>query len=453
MALMYVEPATVLLFGLCCAIAVGHFFTGIMGFMVGRQRSELNALFTALTFCAGWTVFWLGAYQMFTVEQLYRLRMSSQLVSGYCGPLLFLFCWGLVRPMRPLPRWSLSALVLGLPGTILATYGAANPDTVQAILGALHRQEDVWHPVVGPLFVVHSTSSIVMALASLGVLIHAILTSQVAGVRTQASWMLLAALTTLSGFVFANMLPFGFGVMMPFYAPISTVAALGIAYKALLSSRNLISKLQTERDNLSLFVPDLVAQRAETATTLGGDEAEVAVLFTDLRGFTALSEDLDPSEVVTILNHYLGGMTEVVQTHGGLVDKYIGDAVLAVFGLEPGTSHPCQAAYAAALDMQRTLNQLNEAGLTPGLRMGIGIHFGTVVHGNVGSADRMSYTVLGDTVNLASRVESMTKTLGVPLVLTEQAAAHMDLPLQDLGEHPVRGRRRPVRLFGLDGPT
>lgn len=449
---MLVDPQTLLLFGLCCAISAGHLFTGLMGVTTGRRSSELNGLFAALTVCAAWTVFWLGIYKAFPLERILAVRFGSLLLSGYVGPLLLLFCWGLVRPARPLPRWSYALLVFGTPGSTASLYAYTHPEVVHDLLTTLHLGAPEYDPILSPLYMVHSFLSLGTALASVLLLLYNVVRNPVREVREQAAWMMLAAGTALSGVLFANVVPTLFTMRLGFVAPLSTLPALGIAYKALLSNRTLMARLTTQRDQLSRFVPAIVVQGSEIEVRLGGEEAEVAVLFSDLRDFTSLSEDLEPAELIELLNHYLGRMTEVIQAHGGFVDKYIGDAVLAVFGLHEQDKHPCQAAYEAALAMQVALRELNEAGLTPDLRMGIGIHFGNVVHGNVGSSDRMEYTVLGDTVNLASRVEGLTKTLGVGLAMTEQVAKHVGTRLEDLGEQPIRGRRGTIHAFGTPRP-
>ncbi len=193
---------------------------------------------------------------------------------------------------------------------------------------------------------------------------------------------------------------------------------------------------------------------------LGGERRTATVLFSDIRGFTAISEQLPPEEVVRFLNEYLTMMVDCVAEHGGVLDKFIGDAVLAVFGVPVGTGSVAGAAAAAvacAQAMGRRLDDLNvrraERGAAP-IRIGIGLHTGELVAGNIGSPKRMQYTVIGDTVNVGARLESLTKDHGRRILLSGSTAALVSdqalLPLLPLGTVSVRGRQEPLALFGLD---
>ena len=145
---------------------------------------------------------------------------------------------------------------------------------------------------------------------------------------------------------------------------------------------------------------------------LGGEEKEVTILFSDLRGFTALSEKLSPAEVVSLLNIYFTRMIEVISAHQGMVDKFIGDAIMALFGAPIRRDDDPLKAVQCGLEMQRQMHLLNEERASKGLPpliMGIGINTGSVVAGNIGSINRMEYTVIGDTVNVASRLEGASR--------------------------------------------
>lgn len=212
-----------------------------------------------------------------------------------------------------------------------------------------------------------------------------------------------------------------------------------------------------ERDRLKKFVSPTVAAAILSAHggELGGREVEVAILFTDLRNFTTLSEKLDPAALVALLNTYFAGVVGAIHKRGGVLDKFIGDAALAVFGLD-GSSRACENALAAALEIRKALGPLNERiaphGI-PALDNGIGLHFGPVVAGNVGTPDRMEYTVIGDTVNTASRIEGLTKDIGHPILISASLHARLeDRPrsrLRSLGPHLVKGKSVPVELYTL----
>jgi adenylate cyclase len=185
---------------------------------------------------------------------------------------------------------------------------------------------------------------------------------------------------------------------------------------------------------------------------LQGQEREIAVLFADLRDFTSLSEDKLPYDVVFILNRYFAAMGLAVEESGGRVDKFIGDGVMALFGVETDHRRGCIAALAAARRMSERLLEINAAlqhDLAQPLRIGIGIHTGAVIVGEMGYGQAVSVTAIGDAVNTASRLEAMTKALGAQLVVSAPVARMAGVDLSDfpLREIEVRGRARPLQVW------
>jgi adenylate cyclase len=189
---------------------------------------------------------------------------------------------------------------------------------------------------------------------------------------------------------------------------------------------------------------------------LGGESLKVTILFSDIRSFTTISESMDPQNLVALLNEYFTEMVSIVMDEGGVVDKYIGDAIMAVFGAPVPKPEDAVNAVRAAVRMRRGLKTLNERLATRKLgplRTGIGIHTGEVVAGNIGSERRMEYTVIGDAVNLASRLESSTKELGVAVAISEDTYAltkHAILA-RTIREITVKGRNQPVMTYELLG--
>ncbi|MEE8622162.1 MAG: adenylate/guanylate cyclase domain-containing protein [Syntrophobacteria bacterium] len=187
---------------------------------------------------------------------------------------------------------------------------------------------------------------------------------------------------------------------------------------------------------------------------LGGDKKELSVLFSDIRGFTTLAEEMEPEALVNLLNEYLTEMTDVVFEFDGLLDKYIGDAVMAVWGapLEQ-TDHPARACRTALkmLDRLTKMQQQWEAEGTPRLDIGIGINTGPMVVGNMGSERRFDYTVMGDSVNLASRLEGINKEYGTQVVISEFTYEQVkdDFFCRELDAVRVKGRARPVNIYEL----
>jgi len=187
---------------------------------------------------------------------------------------------------------------------------------------------------------------------------------------------------------------------------------------------------------------------------LDGETKDVTVLFADLRDFTPLTESTPPKEMVKILNSYFTGMAPVIHRHHGSILRYVGDEIYAVFGAPLFLNdHPCHAVE-AALDMRRRLDVVNRnlelQGHAP-LRQGIGIHSGRVVAANIGSPDRLSYDLVGDTVNLASRIQGVTKKFGVDILISATTRAHLpdDFTLEKLPATTVKGKKEPVEIFKI----
>ncbi len=189
-----------------------------------------------------------------------------------------------------------------------------------------------------------------------------------------------------------------------------------------------------------------------------GDKIEAVVLFTDIRSFTSLSENHAPENIVKLLNIHFTRIVDIVSRNDGFVDKFIGDAVMAVFDAElTGGHHKLSALRAAAeilKELEETNNEISQFGFEP-LKIGIGIASGPVIRGNIGSANRREMTVIGDTVNLASRLESATKDFGIPILITESSfdqACSEYKPLQKKAEEfmQVRGKTELVKVLLLE---
>jgi adenylate cyclase len=192
---------------------------------------------------------------------------------------------------------------------------------------------------------------------------------------------------------------------------------------------------------------------------LGGTTVQATVLFSDIRGFTSLAERMPPEQLLRVLNRYFTEMVTAVMQNDGIVDKFIGDCIMAVWGPPTPSPRDAQLAVKAALEMRRRLDVLNRefaAQGLPELQTGIGIHSGPVVAGNIGAegdastAGKMEYTVIGDTVNLASRLESMTKEMKVDVLLSEDTVRLAEkVDVEALSEVKVRGRESTVRVYRL----
>ncbi|HEY3909773.1 MAG TPA: adenylate/guanylate cyclase domain-containing protein [Stellaceae bacterium] len=185
-----------------------------------------------------------------------------------------------------------------------------------------------------------------------------------------------------------------------------------------------------------------------------GSEREIAILFADIRGFTALSEGRLPYDVVFILNRYFAAVGRAVESAGGRVDKFLGDGVMALFGIESSAQTGCRQALTAARLMSQRMEELNaslQSEIEQPLRIGIGIHAGPIIIGEMGYGGATAITAIGDAVNTASRLEELTKEYGVELVVSEEVVrrAGLDLPAAPRQEIEIRGRREMLGVVTL----
>lgn len=212
----------------------------------------------------------------------------------------------------------------------------------------------------------------------------------------------------------------------------------------------------TARDHITnLFgqhvSPQVVERLLHSGSTAGGDTKQVAVMFVDIRGFTAAARMRSPQEVVDRLDAAFAVLVEIVDRNGGIVNKFLDDGFLALFGAPFDDPEAAQRAVTAAREMLAAIEQHNVGNAWP-LRIGIGIHLGDVVAGSVGSPRRKEYTVIGDTVNFASRIEGLNKEFGSQLLISDavhQAVDNADVGAVSLGDVPVRGYDQPVKVWRL----
>ncbi|MFN5883253.1 MAG: adenylate/guanylate cyclase domain-containing protein, partial [Burkholderiales bacterium] len=240
-------------------------------------------------------------------------------------------------------------------------------------------------------------------------------------------------------------LPLGSGLLMLF-----GLALINLVASYLLEGR-------ARRAVIRLFgqyvAPQLVARMADDPhhAPLQSQDKELTILFADIRGFTRMAERMDPQQLREVLNRFLTVMTEVVHAHQGTLDKYIGDAVMAFWGAPLEDAQHADHAVAAAIAMQEALDDLNlefaRRGL-PALSMGIGINTGVVRVGDMGSQLRRSYTVIGDAVNLAARLEGISKDQGIPVAVGDSTRRQVNaLALEFVGQLQVQGRDEAVRVW------
>lgn len=278
-------------------------------------------------------------------------------------------------------------------------------------------------------------------------------------------WALFALVLMLAGYAAVSLLIYNTLDFLPgMLLPSLTMVAAGLTcfgYDFSLERREKARVRRSfERYVSRDVVRELLDSGSDVLAQLGGTRKEVAVLFSDLRGFTALSEHADPAELVANLNEYLAGMVEIVFRHRGTLDKFIGDAVMAVWGTvnSAGPREDAVRSVQTALDMLAAVGRLRAQWLArgaPELRLGIGVHYGPAIFGNIGSELKMEPTVIGDTVNLASRLESLTKRYGVELLVSQAvvSAAGDAFSFRTIDTVRVVGRGEPVTIYTVPQGT
>jgi class 3 adenylate cyclase len=365
---------------------------------------------------------------------------------------------------------AVAALVIGVVASVQQLFrpgtkvGPLDQRSVSVVVDILVWASSLWAQVLNPG--PHYRGIFLAPVTTVGVLVVV-----VAGLRLERRFVLVGAAGAgvvlvvgggLDRWLNANAF-WGLGTVVFF-----TILYGGAAYLADLVARRTQSialdaarqafDAERTRERFGAYVGAEVAALALASrdVVLGGRRQPVAVLFCDLRGFTSSAEQQQPEEVVRQLNAYFEVMVAVIEAHGGVVDKYVGDAIMAVFGAPTGRPDDARRAMQAALAMPHALRLHNARrhmdGL-PSLRIGVGVHWGEVVAGNIGTTRAAQYTVIGDVVNLASRLESATREHGVPVLFSQAVvdAAGADggdaLPVNPLGRIQVKGRAAGVFVY------
>jgi adenylate cyclase len=219
-----------------------------------------------------------------------------------------------------------------------------------------------------------------------------------------------------------------------------------------------------ERERLKLNFVRYVSQHvmekilsSEAIAKLEGERRKITVLFSDIRGFTMIAEHLPPEEVVALLNEYFTAMIDIIFKHHGTLDKFIGDGIMVEFGAPLDDALQERNAVDTAIAMQQEMKKLKvvwEKRGKPPLKIGIGIHTGQAVVGNIGSDVRMEYTAVGDTVNVAARLEQMTKVIDQPILISETTymAVKEHFKFKNLGSKVLPGREEPIVIYTLEEP-
>lgn len=237
------------------------------------------------------------------------------------------------------------------------------------------------------------------------------------------------------------------------------LSGLASAFVAKRLRQQLMDSLRTARERdraVSIFgqhvSPQVADRLLNQPVDLTGEERQVCVMFLDIRDFSRLAGERSPAEVMEYLNRLFGAMIQVVNDHRGIVNKFLGDGFMAIFGAPLDDAQLCENAVNCSRKLLRITEELSASGAIPPTRIGIGLHLGPALTGNVGSEQRKEYTVIGDTVNLAARIEQATKTYQAKLLVSDTVWKALDThtpEAEDLGPVELKGQSKPARLYKL----
>ncbi len=272
--------------------------------------------------------------------------------------------------------------------------------------------------------------------------------------RMRPLYALGAILGTAGVYAAAGFAAFGWGRFCLDMAPIPVALMLGYGTSVV---ENFIREQREKRRLARFFSPAVVKEilQHRSDQALGSSRRRITVLFSDIRGFTSISEKLPPEQVVEVLTEYLTELTEVVFRHGGMVDKYVGDCIMALYNVPLEDPDHAARAVHTALEFQRRTQIMSarwEARLGVQVKNGVGINTGVAVVGTMGSRQRLEYTAIGDTVNLGARLESITKEYRSPIIISESTYQEIRgrFRTKCLGQVTVKGKEIPVRIYAVE---
>lgn len=436
-------------------VAAAHLYTAALIWLSARPLRPIDRLFSVLIVVGAWYCLWSSLIHAGVALRWPWIMGVMPLFPGYIGAGLFVLTLNITQPHRPPPRWAWLTFVAGCFATAYGVRLLLHPDVaLQAAIdlanGGVFRD-----PVVRLLWRIHTIQLAFFGLSSVGWVVWRTLYPVSPAARDLTRAWLGGILAAFGAIVAAAIIPTLSDQMSSArLGPILTLPIVAVAWNAVQRTRRLADDLEIQQARVRRYLPPTLRDAlSRGADTVQGQLVERTVLMSDIRDFTALSERLNPIEIVEFLNRYLSTMAAVIGQNGGSVDKYVGDAILAVF--EPGANgDDATRACMAAQQMHDALALVN-AWWTgrgqPPVRIGVAVHRGRMVLGNIGSPDMMQFTVIGDAVNTLSRVEALNKELGVTSLITGAVVAALPSQtragLRLVGRFPVRGRKGELDLW------
>jgi class 3 adenylate cyclase len=432
----------------------------------------MGLFFSAAYYCVGEGLMYSGYFRHA------RFFVPSPLIAGYCFPASILLVKIWFNPSFTLKPSHAFLFVLGVPGTVFTLCSFYLDPTlarelgeayVKAEVGAIypkyeHVDTEAARFLVRSLQIgfLHVALMIIGFLAFVGV----VMKQSVQAFRARNFQALRGTLLMIAGMLAAisisALFPILFeGMQMAQFGPLTTLPYSYVLYRTMLTKKHVYENLNLQRRLLSNYLPsnlveDILEQKQKG--TLGGLESNGTIMFCDIRNFTAFSEKIPATQLIYELNAYLSSMNKVIHQHGGVINKYIGDEIMVIFGLGAPESEGASKALDCAQHMLKALEQFNKANVAKGgtvFRIGIGLHCGRLVHGNIGDERRMEYTVLGDTVNTAARITGLTSKHDQLLLCSadfQRASGEHGKGLKLFGEFTLRGRSQTTQVFTLETP-
>lgn len=440
-----------------CLLCVMVAPLGVSGLALPRRTRHS---YLALCIVAGWYSIWVGLARSNVLADHPELWGMSQLLSGFAGPLLFIFTRTLLLPEHPISRRHMALLLLGLPGVAICLRVFFYPEVAQSFMLFLDGQQAEPDPIMYGLLALHALELLALVLLANVYILGQFRKPDTPALRQRVLFAALPAIGVLGATLLSTMLPLvSLELSTVGWGPLAVAPTCLLAAYSMRQIQGQIGELEQRHRSMGRYLPESVVQRiidGEHCFELGGERAVATVLFCDIRGFTPLTQELGPEGTVRFLNRFFTVLNEEVFAHGGIVDKFIGDAMMAVFGFTEGRdAHRALACSEAMLVRLENFNRRwVEEGHSP-IRIGIGLHRGEVIHGNIGSATRMDHTVIGDAVNTAARLCERTKDLGYSVVVSGELSRALEADeqerLETIGQEVLRGRAGNTDLLGLVG--
>jgi class 3 adenylate cyclase len=427
----------------------------------------MGLFFGASYYCVGEGLMYSGYFRSA------KFFVPSPLFVGYCFPAIILLVKIWHNPSFTLNKKHGLYFLLGLPGTVFTICTFLMEPNLAQELAESYLKSDVaaiyrkYQPVKSDAaqFLVRTLEIgfLHVGFMIIGFLgfVSVVLMQSIQAFRTRNFQSLRGTLLMIAGLFAAisisALFPIVFeGMQTAQFGPLTTLPFSYVLYRTMMMKKHVYEDLSQQRRLLSSYLPSNLVEDIldhKQNGRLGGLESNGTIMFCDIRNFTAFSENIPATQLIYELNAYLSSMNKVIHQHGGVINKYIGDEIMVIFGLGEPEAVGAAKALICARSMLIALEQFNRTNTAKGgsaFRIGIGLHCGRLVHGNIGDEKRMEYTVLGDTVNTAARITGLTSAHDQLLLCSAdilRAAGEQAKDLELFGDFTLRGKSHETQIF------